>query len=918
MSYDYKINIISPDATSGSVDNLRSAMGAGYWATQTDPDDGNPYLEFIPLPDLGATGAGDVPSQSEMLAAVMYNTEFRERVSNEKIMPNWKMPVRIVGDSEKIKSDSFWKSYLIGGPAGSDDLPGIFNRTASINHDHSFEYDMPWPYIQSVNFPDHDLDNLIRVTSEYSSHVPVYETYAADTDERLLFNVYAYISTYLAITTGALHADRPSEDQIIDPDIVNFVTREGQIDVRSQLEEEVEEQGIHQALSPYYESMPIMPLSASTETAIKHKLSHIIFDEDAFRGLSVNPVEGGAGIGSAGILEIVNALAAAPDLSDRPKSVFPFSINIEIPFKQPGEAAQAIMNNNLSAKFMKTLKESFSDQIDSLPPLKQAYPLKQEYATFNEDNSGVTQIKNVSADTIIRSLDYVDMLTHIYNNFLASDFTACTFMNFQNWKDKAAFDTTGAYRYSNTIDAYNTIRDLIKNTENRYSLTTAGDAKYFIDSLGELYNSADSNKKFVDTLAYRVEKIGGPPSGDARTQNVLQQYWIFNGSDVDELEEDITSTFKLYDTQVKYNTKYTYNIYAYVLVGGLKYKYSDLRITRKIGETTYAKGPGSTLTLDHNCLEFYDPYTEETATQLLADTDELAEYNELVTNAQITDSARYLADFNLSYEPTYKIMEIPIFTKTLSVMDNPGNSIDVEPFYLKNQSQTIGFKIGYDAWSPSPLPFPITLSNFRYNVEYLIAHDMLPGNSVTLQSASKQKFLEVYRTSKRPTSYTDFNGALWKTVDLARIEDDMEYASSMVCFYDKIAPNTKYYYTFRMVNEQETPSYISPIYLTELIDNGGYMYAEFTTLYQQDLIEETYTNPFKKLKKLLHLQPNLSHLMFDDDLVDYSQSAESQLDNLQVGISDDSIWGKTFKIRLTSKKTGKKMDLNVTYNLNSE
>jgi len=35
--------------------------------------------------------------------------------------------------------------------------------------------------------------------------------------------------------------------------------------------------------------------------------------------------------------------------------------------------------------------------------------------------------------------------------------------------------------------------------------------------------------------------------------------------------------------------------------------------------------------------------------------------------------------------------------------------------------------------------------------------------------------------------------------------------------------------------------------------------------------------------------------------------------NVDIGTAADLIWDKTFKIRLTSKKTGKKIDLNVTY-----
>ena len=53
--------------------------------------------------------------------------------------------------------------------------------------------------------------------------------------------------------------------------------------------------------------------------------------------------------------------------------------------------------------------------------------------------------------------------------------------------------------------------------------------------------------------------------------------------------------------------------------------------------------------------------------------------------------------------------------------------------------------------------------------------------------------------------------------------------------------------------------------------------------------------------------------------MDYEQPASTQLDNLVIGSSniEDLIWGKTFKIRLTSKKTGKKIDLNITYNMSN-
>ena len=49
--------------------------------------------------------------------------------------------------------------------------------------------------------------------------------------------------------------------------------------------------------------------------------------------------------------------------------------------------------------------------------------------------------------------------------------------------------------------------------------------------------------------------------------------------------------------------------------------------------------------------------------------------------------------------------------------------------------------------------------------------------------------------------------------------------------------------------------------------------------------------------------------MFDTSNVDFSKTAISQVDNLIIGPEEGNIFDKKFKIRLTSKKTGKKIEI---------
>ena len=56
-------------------------------------------------------------------------------------------------------------------------------------------------------------------------------------------------------------------------------------------------------------------------------------------------------------------------------------------------------------------------------------------------------------------------------------------------------------------------------------------------------------------------------------------------------------------------------------------------------------------------------------------------------------------------------------------------------------------------------------------------------------------------------------------------------------------------------------------------------------------------------------------MYFDESNIDYQDFTQNQISNLIVGLSEQKIWNKKFKIRLTSKKTSKKLDLNVSYDL---
>jgi len=283
-------------------------------------------------------------------------------------------------------------------------------------------------------------------------------------------------------------------------------------------------------------------------------------------------------------------------------------------------------------------------------------------------------------------------------------------------------------------------------------------------------------------------------------------------------------------------------------------------------------------------------------------------------------TAPYLADFNINIEPSLKIVEVPIQEKTFKILDNPPNDLIATPHHIKDQSNRLAFFLSYDTFSPNTVPYPVALTSQddQNKADYLAANDLAEDDFTQSESVSMAETFEVYRLSRMPTSYQDFENNLRKSIDLRILKQGRIKLDAM--FMERVRPNQKYYYTFRAINENGIAGEFTPIFEAELINDGGYVYANFNQLSAEDLVMDNISEPLMSFKKLFNVVPNIQHLILDPTGVDFSKSAFDQVGNFKLGtaeeplFSSDAAKGKTFKLRLTSKKTGKKIDLNITFN----
>jgi hypothetical protein len=906
------IKIIDLNLFSGSSDLFRTAV-CGYAYIEEDSED-EAYISWSDYSPTDSSYIDTIKSKHVSLG---------EEASTETIIPTWKWPMRVYGDNEAVYSDNFWKVYWTGGTFGAVAYGGIYSEETY--DDYWFENSLPYSKLEVNTLEDiaDEITNEIEISYDYNFYLKDYQNYVANLSELLIPNMY--LIEQFARSAARLHFGDDLDGALVEDDnatraydetIWDFVALDDGIlealhfsgyavpnatswvlsdDITTYLTDPIEVGKVHLGRGTGYihtndddtlytlnlhhyltGAVPLFPLSSSTTSYVENALQNIMFDQNSISSegnLMENFVNMGDNAPAYPFYVKFNFPARAETTEEEPLTV---AAGDSVYF------AEAFQNNNYSTKFLKTLKEAFNEEVDGISIASEDYVMWQNYFSSSAEEDTDIEIETAE-NTSFRTLDYFDLLTYSYENY-ESMTDNCFFVGEKTLTREAAMDTTGTYRYVNSKNALGALRDTLTGLA---SLTIDGKEIFPSDSdlsFSELIGGWRDDGKYNETIAYRVEKIGGPGTGDSKTQNVLQNFWIYNST-------NLTDDINLYDSQVKYGEEYTYNVYKYVIVVGVKYRFSDLALSRTTNESegTYY-------------LEFYDPATDEL-------TDSLFEPDDGSTTSS-TDY-KYMADFNVTAQPTIKIFEIPVYSKTLKVLDHPPNGLNLNPFFFVDDSQIIGFKVNYETFVEREFPTAITEADVELEEDYLIANDMLGGDDLTIESRSLYRYLQAYRLSEFPTAYTDFDENLVSTTDL--IIEDSVFTLSDEIFYDMINTNQKYYYLFRALNENLMPGPRSEIYEAELINDGGYTYGMFDLFFEEDLEVDVFTNPSVAFKKLIQLQPNMSQIELDDENVDYDDIAANQLENMSLGTTDELIWDKTFKIRLTSKKTGRKIDLNVTY-----
>ncbi|HAI43928.1 MAG TPA: hypothetical protein DCM40_40445, partial [Maribacter sp.] len=113
-------------------------------------------------------------------------------------------------------------------------------------------------------------------------------------------------------------------------------------------------------------------------------------------------------------------------------------------------------------------------------------------------------------------------------------------------------------------------------------------------------------------------------------------------------------------------------------------------------------------------------------------------------------------------------------------------------------------------------------------------------------------------------------------------------------------PNKRYWYCFRSIDDHGNISNPTAVFEVELVDDQGAVRPMIRVF---NFKEPKNSQAIKECQKYLMIRPSFEQIYYD---------GEKDLDHM-FNNKDDTTKRK-FKIRLTSKSTGRKIDFNVAFN----
>ena len=269
------------------------------------------------------------------------------------------------------------------------------------------------------------------------------------------------------------------------------------------------------------------------------------------------------------------------------------------------------------------------------------------------------------------------------------------------------------------------------------------------------------------------------------------------------------------------------------------------------------------------------------------------------SNIKVDSSKAFL---DVLHKPSILLVEVPYFTSSDVMVDNPPvhPQVDIIPYKGNDAEILLNFNSSTGQFYDEPVVIDEKdIENFSYFKRY-------NGKKIKFKTDDYSSIFQVFRTQVAPKSYKDFSGKLISAVK-SDINTITPQEAATAAFIDNIVPNTKYYYTFRSIDVHGHFSNPTPVVMFEMVNNNGTVYP----VIQDYFMEEQVHKPSRAVKKFIKIKPTFDQAIINEKKTNIiGASSVENLQNVFLGIKDETVFGKQYKLRITSRHTGKKIDIN--------
>ena len=367
----------------------------------------------------------------------------------------------------------------------------------------------------------------------------------------------------------------------------------------------------------------------------------------------------------------------------------------------------------------------------------------------------------------------------------------------------------------------------------------------------------DKKLCYNELIGYKVTKTS------ERTSGPVDTYYFFNfGGNKDFI-----------DSQVKFGTSYRYEIEAIYMVVGASYRTSVESVE---------KGP--------------DP------------------------------SKPSMATVNLKVIPNIKIMHIPVTTRIIKMIEPP----PLEPIvsienskFTRNKIQIILDEREGVAISKHDRRHLTRVEEEDQN--YIADLEEYMGSEFPYYThVASGRTYQIYRLETMPKRISDFAGNLYYLLENTEIDVYGNKKRSRLTFNDYLEHDKTYYYIFRALSHNGNPSNPSPVYAVEKTRDSDETFLKVQTIELENKEEFSMETPFRRFMSIAIRDEHLEYNEKTYKNISGETAESAQYSNLTLGEDglDDVIWNYNdlnnnyIKLRLESKNSGKKIDLNLIFNYN--